>query len=313
MQKETWKRRFEEYLLVRGSSNRTCEEYVRELDRLLSFLSNRGMTKISQVTKDSLLAYRTEVFYRTYRGKRIGLGAQANKLKVVKAFFRYLTEYDYLLVDPAKSLSLPKEPKKLPPLLVTEEEVEQLLQAPDIGHTLGIRDRAMLELLYATALRNQELRELEIDHVDFSRAELFVARGKGNKSRRLPVGEEALAWIETYLLKSRPELARAHSPKVLFLSWRGHMLARANLASIVKKHVNACELEKRVTPHVLRHACVTHMLKRGASVRHVQLILGHAGLNSTQRYLRLEISDLHQAVTKYHPREQGFAQEDTSP
>lgn len=309
MEKEAWKRRFEEHLLMQGFSGRTCEDYTRELERLLSFLSDRGLSKISEVTKDSLWAYRTHLFYRTHRGKQVGLGAQANKLKAVKAFFRFLTEQDYLLVDPSKDLPLPKEPQRLPSQLVTEVEVEQLLLTPDIGHTLGLRDRAILELLYATALRNKELRELEIDAVDLSRGELFVARGKGNKSRRLPVGEEALAWIETYLLKARPDLARAHSGKVLFLSFRGHMLDRANLATIVRRHVKACGLEKRVTPHVLRHACVTHMLCRGASVRHVQLILGHAGLNSTQKYLRLEISDLHRALSQFHPREQGFAQD----
>lgn len=309
LQKEAWKRRFEEYLLMLGFSPRTTEGYTRELEHLMSFLSERGLTKLAEVTKDSLLAYRTHIFYGTHRGKRVGLGAQANKLKAVKAFFRFLTEQDYLLVDPAKDLPLPKEPKKLPSQLATEAEVEQLLLAPDIGDTLGLRDRAMLELLYATALRNMELRRLEIDSVDLSRGELFIANGKGNKSRRLPVGEEALAWIETYLLKARPVLARAHSGKTLFLSCRGHMLDRANLAKIVKGYVRASGLEKRVTPHDLRHACVTHMLKRGASVRHIQLILGHAGLNSTQRYLKLEISDLHRALSQYHPREQGFAQD----
>ena len=294
---------------MRGFSARTAEEYTRSLEHLLSFLADRGLDKMSEVSKDSLQAYRTHLFYRTHRGKRLGLGAQSNRLKAVKAFFRFLTESDYLLVDPAKDFPLPKEPQTLPEQLVTEVEVERLLQAPDISVPLGLRDRAILEVLYATALRNKELRELEIDAVDLSRGELFVARGKGNKSRHLPVGEEALAWVENYLLNVRPKLARSHSGKCLFLSCRGHKLDRANLARIVRDHVKTSGLQKRVTPHALRHACVTHMLKRGASVRHLQVMLGHAGLNATQKYLKLEITDLHRALSKYHPREQGFAQD----
>ena len=309
MKKEVWIRRFEDDLLMRGFSPRTIEGYLRELTRLLAFLSERGITKVSEVTKDCLAAYRTHLYYRTHRGKRAGLAAQANKLSAVKAFFHFLVRSDYLLVDPSKELTLPRTLKKLPSQLVTETEVERLLQTPDIALPLGLRDRAILELLYATAIRNKELLELEIDHVDLARGELFVARGKGNKSRRLPVGEEALAWVETYLLKVRPGIARSDSGKTLFLSYRGRMLDRANLAALVRRHVKACGLEKRVTPHVLRHACVTHMLKRGASVRHAQLILGHTGLHSTQHYLRLEISDLHRALRQFHPREQGFAQD----
>ena len=309
MQTEVWTRRFEKHLLMQGFSARTVEGYKRELISLFAFLSEQGATKISDITKDNLQAYRTQLYYRTYRGKRIGLAAQANKLSAVKTFFRFLVNADYLLVDPSKCLKFPKLPSKLPSELVTEDEVEQLLQAPDIGQPLGIRDRAILELLYAAALRNTELRELKIDALDLSRGEVYVARGKGGRSRRLPVGEEALAWAETYLLKVRPELARSHSGRALFLSWRGHKLDRPNLAKIVKRHADRLGLEKQVTPHILRHACVTHMLKRGASVRHIQLILGHAGLQSTQNYLKLEISDLHQAVRQFHPREQGFAQD----
>ncbi len=306
---EAWKKRFEEHLLMRGFSERTGEAYARDLGHLLRFLSERGLGQVSEVTKDSLEAYRTHVFYQTYRGKKIGMGAQSCKIKAVKAFFRFLTESDYLLMNPAKDLSLPKEPQVLPQHLLSEDEMEQLLQAPDIGTPLGLRNRTILELLYATALRNTELRNLDLDSVDLQRSEVFVARGKGNKSRRLPVGEEALVWVESYLLNTRPKLARSHSGKHLFLSWRGHQLDRCTLGIIVKQQAKACGLGKQVTPHVLRHACATHMLKRGANIRHLQMMLGHSGLNSTQRYLRIEISDLHRAVTKFHPRERGFAQE----
>ena len=140
MKKEVWIRRFEDDLLMRGFSPRTIEGYLRELTRLLAFLSERGITKVSEVTKDCLAAYRTHLYYRTHRGKRAGLAAQANKLSAVKAFFHFLVRSDYLLVDPSKELTLPRTLKKLPSQLVTETEVERLLQTPDIALPLGLRE-----------------------------------------------------------------------------------------------------------------------------------------------------------------------------
>lgn len=305
---DQWKARFETNLLMRGLSPRTVEGYTAELTPLLEFLHQRGVSRLTSVTRDDLEAYRQHLFTAEYRGKRLGMGSQARRLRAVKAFFAYLTHEDMLLVDPAAHLQHPKVPKTLPRYLLSEVETEKLLLAPEITTPLGIRNRAVLETLYATGIRNTELRELRTGDVDLERLELYVARGKGGKSRRLPLGEEAAAWLEDYLLNARPVLAGPGSGEVLFLSVRGRQIDRGRLAIIVRKTAVSCGLEKKVTPHLLRHCCATHMLRRGAGIRQLQTLLGHSNLGTTQRYTRIDIADLHTAVTRYHPREQGFGE-----
>jgi integrase/recombinase XerD len=305
-----WKTRFGQHLLMRGFAPETVSRYAAELVPLFSFLQERGVDKLNRVTRDDLEAYRHYLFVAEHRGKRIGLGRQANRLSAVKAFFAYLTAGQVLLLDPSENLKLPRTPKTLPRQLLSEEETEKILLMADITTPLGIRNRAMLELLYATAIRNTELRSLKLNDVDLARQELFVARGKGNKSRRLPLGEEAAAWLEDYLVNARPLLADSVSGERLFLGPWGGKLSRGGLSLIVREMAAACGLEKSVTPHLLRHACATHMLRRGAGIRQLQVLLGHSEISTTQRYTQIDIGDLAKALSKFHPREQGFGHED---
>ena len=305
---EKWKRKFEEHLLLRGFAVRTSQSYVAELGPLFKFLTGQGVTKLSEVNRDCLESYRRHLYYWRFRGKRLAMSSQSNRISAVKAFFAYLTEAQFLLLDPAQSLKIPKKSETLPRELLSEEETEKLLLQPDITTVLGVRDRALLELLYGTGIRNTELRELELNGVDLSRCELFVARGKGNKSRRLPLAEETAAWLESYMLQARPKLAQASSGSIFFLTSTGNGLHRGQLIKIVRSLAQSAGLEKKVTPHVLRHCCATHMLRRGAGVRHLQVLLGHADINATQRYLKVEVGDLRRVVTQYHPREQGLGE-----
>lgn len=303
---DQWRPRFQQHLLMLGFSPRTVAGYGAGMVPLFEFLEVRGIEKLSQVTRDGLDAYRQHLFLIETRGKRLSLGSQSNKLNAIKAFFRFLMEEHVLLIDPAAHIQTPRTGKTLPRQLLSEPETEQLLEAPDITTPLGIRNRAILELLYATAIRNSELRDLALGEVDLERQELFVACGKGGKSRRLPLGEEAAACLEDYLLHARPYLAGPTSGDVVFLSSGGCKLSRGKLSRLVRDIAQACGLEKTVTPHILRHACATHMLRRGAGIRQLQVLLGHSDLGSTQRYTRVDIGDLHEIVAKYHPREQGF-------
>lgn len=301
-----WKQRFSQDLLMRGFSPRTAENYTSELAPLFAFLEERGVDKPANVTRDDLEAYRHHLYYGQFNGKRLGLGRQASRLDGVKAFFRFLAEQQVILLDPSLSIRRPRRPKLIPRNLLSENETQKLLLAPDITTPLGIRNRAIMELLYATGVRNSELRELLMGEVDIERQELFVALGKGGKSRRLPLGDEAAACLEDYLLNGRPYLAGAASGDLLFLSCGGHKLSRGKLAQLVRETAEGCGLEKTVTPHLLRHACATHMLRRGAGIRQLQVLLGHSELSSTQRYTRIDIGDLHKVVSQYHPRERGF-------
>ena len=303
---DEWKPRFSDHLLMRGFSSRTAQGYAGELTALFAFLEARGVTSLTQVTRDDVEAYRHHLFTAEFAGRRLGLGSQGRRISAVKSFFSFLTDQQTILLDPSAHLQRPKVPRTLPRQLLSESETEKLLEDGDITTPLQIRNRAILELLYATAIRNSELRNLELGEVDLERQELFVMRGKGGKSRRLPLGEEAAAWLEDYLFNARPYLAHPTSGDTVFLSSRGFKLACGKLAELVRELAAGRGLEKKVTPHLLRHACATHMLRRGAGIRQLQVLLGHDSLETTQRYTRIEISDLHQVLSKFHPRERGF-------
>ncbi|MBI4758322.1 MAG: tyrosine-type recombinase/integrase [Chloroflexi bacterium] len=302
-QLELWTQRLKDRLQLKGFAVRTIENYVGELPSLLGFLEGQGIRQLSQVLPLHLEAYRTHLFYLEHRGRRLTLGTQSRRLSAVKTFFRLMARAGYLLVDPAAALELPKTPETLPRTLLNEKEMDRLLQACNVHEPLGLRDRAILETLYGSAVRNSELLALTLDDVEMVRGEVWVRCGKGGKSRVVPLGAQALAWVETYLDRSRPFLVRSEAERHLFLSARGQQLGRRWLSFIVQHAGQRAGLAQRVTPHALRHACVTHMLRRGARIRHLQTMLGHACLNSTQRYTRVEIVDLQRMHRKFHPRE----------
>jgi integrase/recombinase XerD len=228
---------------------------------------------------------------------------QSNKITAVLAFLRYLYEERLILANPGQHLRRPRVPDSLPPDVPDEEQVLKLLQTPDTSTVRGLRDRAILEVFYATAIRNAELRALRISDIDLHRLELDVRCGKGGKGRRLPLGEPAAAWIEEYLTRSRPALVRELQDDTLFLNTWGGPLKADVLCKLVRRNAEAAGLGMRVTAHILRHACATHMLARKAGIRHLQQFLGHKLATSTQSYTRVEISDLREVFLQCHPRE----------
>lgn len=300
-----WQTRFSEYLQLRQFSPRTVDSYVGELKYFFDFLETVAVKDLASVTRDVIEEYRTHLYYAEHRGQKLSARTQGTRLGAIKAFTRFLNRERFLLTDPAISVELPKIPKFTPPVLLSEDEVEALLDAPDTSTWLGVRDRAILELLYGTGLRNQELRRLTLDEVDLERSEIRLRRGKGNKGRVVPLGEEAVAWLERYLERSRPLLVRMPTDRTVFLSARGLLMPSMTLGGVVRRAARRAGLDKKVTPHVLRHCYATHLLRAGAGVRHVQALLGHASLATTQRYTKVEVSDLRVVVDTFHPRERG--------
>ena len=298
-----WQERFREHLLVRQWSPRTIATYVSELKPLLAFLQTQGLASLASLTRDHLEAYRTRLYYERFRGKALALSTQRVRFGAVKQFVRFLTRQNLLLLDVAAQLELPKAPRGLPRVLLTESETRQLLEAPDLTQALGVRDRTILEVLYGTGIRNSELGQLTLDQVDLERQVLRIDHGKGDKPRVVPMGDEALAWLEEYLTRIRPGLARASEEECVFLSSRGRPFRRTELAEVVARWARRAGLTKRVTPHVLRHCCATHMLRRGAGLRHLQVLLGHSSPETTQRYTLVEVSDLRRVLMRCHPRE----------
>lgn len=300
-----WKLRFEDYLRLQRRASSTLRSYTASVRELLEFLEGVGVTALGEVGREQIEEYRAHLYYRRHHrtGKPLSAKTQGLRLVALRTFFRFLVREDYLLVDPTARLELPKNPEPLLGPLLTESEMVRLLEAPDVSTPLGLRDRTILELLYSTAVRNAELWALRLSHLDLGQGELRVVSGKGDKSRVTPLGETAGHWLERYLAEGRPVLARACSRDAVFLSWRGRRLGTKSICDLVKKHARAAGLTKRVTPHHLRHCCATHMLRRGAGLRHLQSLLGHATVETTQRYTRVEISDLRQVHRRCHPRE----------
>lgn len=301
---ELWRARFEDYLKVRYSQD-TVNNYRRGLAPFLEFVQASGLTRLSEVTADFLEGYRTHLFYRRHprTGQSLSLGTQVAYLLAVKVFFRFASREGLVAYNPAAQLDLPSAPKVLPRVL-SEAEVLQLLETPDVRRPLGIRDRALVELLYGTALRNHELCALKLDQLELSRHLVRVPRGKGGKGRVVPLGEEAEVWLQTYLVRVRPQLVRNPALTHVFVDrWGQAGLQRAALTAILRKLTQASGLGKRVTPHTLRHSCATHMLRRGAGLRQLQTLLGHASLESTEHYTRVELSDLRKTLRRCHPRE----------
>jgi integrase/recombinase XerD len=300
-----WQARFREYLqVVRQFSPDTVRSYTRELKPFFEFLqAHPGWTSLSGLTREMLEEYRLHLYHILYRGRPLTRGSQSVRFDGVKAFARYLFRENYLLLDVTQNLEISRRVQALPRVVLSEPETVRLLEAPDCGNLYGLRDRAALEVFYGTAIRNSELRHLKIENIDFDRKLLLIELGKGSKSRVVPLGEEAEVWLAEYLQKGRPQLVRDPNQRLVFLSKRGRLLGCQYLARLVRLYARKAGLEKVVTPHVLRHSCATHMLRRGAGLRQLQALLGHSSLNSTGIYTRMEVTDLAKALARYHPRE----------
>ena len=309
--KDKWpllKARYLEHLQVQGFSPRTAESAEAHLRFFFEYLDRETKTQdLSELAKPDLAAYQTWLFFSGNRKdpeKPLSLAAQGARLSSLRGFFRALFKNGTLFHDPTASLERPRRPKHLPRAILTDRHVLALLKAPNVKKPLGLRDRAILELLYATGMRNAELRGLKLLDVDREREQVRVT-GKGSKERVIPVGRIALHWIMLYLETARPLLLSGPENGLVFVSCTGRKITGANLISLVRKYAKRAALQGAVTPHALRHTCATHLLKAGADIRSIQELLGHASLATTQIYTRVEITDLKRVHAAFHPRENG--------
>jgi integrase/recombinase XerD len=297
--------RFTDYARMYGRSESTIRGYLLELRIFLAFLVARGLKSPHEIRKEDVEAFQVSLErHRKVDGEPLSTVSKNRRLSCLAAFLKFLRRTGVLLTDPMADIIRAKLPIRLLPELPTVEEVTRLLEAPLVTTPLGLRDRAMLELFYSSALRNGELRCLEVCDVDLSRLQVRVRRGKGGKPRIVPMGEPAAAWVEEYLKNGRGFLLGKREHGTLFLTYRGNPFSKSgHVGDIVTGYARAAGLEKRVTPHTLRHCCATHMLARKAGLRHLQELLGHSTPSSTQIYTRVELSDLKEAHRLYHPRE----------
>lgn len=292
--------KFQEYMQAQDFSPRTIKDYSLQLNFFIKFLGLSQITQLNQITKETISNYQ---LWLLTQDKPLSLETQYARLVPVKSFFRYLAKTNQVLYDPASDLELPRRKKNLPKDILTKKEVFKLLNQPNPDTALGLRDKAILELLYSTGIRNQELRNLTLYDVDTTNCDLRVNLGKGKKDRLVPLGEIAANYIEEYIKYSRPKLLNKRETNLLFLTKNGLPINHANLIWLIKKYVKKAKINKHITPHSLRHTCATHLLKNKASLRHIQELLGHSSIETTQVYTQLDLSDLKKAHKLYHPRE----------
>jgi integrase/recombinase XerD len=285
---------FISYLRIeKGLSDNTIEAYNRDLSRFFRFLVRRELSPLA-VTPEVLNEYLAHL------GASLSLRSCARYLSTLKVFFRFLVSDGKTATNPARLLSVPKIPLRLPGVLAPSE-VERLLSQPDTAHHRGLRDRAMLELLYATGLRVSELVALRVSSVNLEAGHLRTV-GKGSKERMVPIGAKALEALNHYLLDGRPHLLGSKTSSFLFLNPRGKPLSRQGFWKMIKRYGRQAKIQKAITPHILRHSFATHLLDCGADLRSVQVMLGHADISTTQIYTHVSREKLKQVHEKHHPR-----------
>jgi integrase/recombinase XerD len=287
-------------LQARRGSPALLEQSRRALALFMAAARGRDIRRIEEA---HLVAFARDLATRTTpHGRPLSLASQAVYLQRVKSFFAFLAKAGVLLSDPAQDLALPQA-SSLPRLVLSERQAERLVTAPSSMTKVGRRDRAILEALYGTGIRRGECVRLDIADVDLAQGALLVRQGKGGCDRRVPLPKRALLALSEYLRGVRPALAYNVAEPALFLTaWKGRRLTESALVALLRTHAKAAGLE-RVHLHALRHACATHLIKGGASVRHVQAILGHASLTTTARYTAVAIADLRAVFARSHPRE----------
>lgn len=287
---------FLNYLTVeRGLSPNTLDSYSRDLIKYLDYLSTKGIKDISKTSDLTIIS-----FIATLKNGGLSNRSVARNLTSIRMFYRFLTEDHHINNNPTLNIETPKRELRLPQVL-SIEEVDVLLQQPDSSTSLGLRDAAFLELLYATGLRASEIISLALNDINLE-AGYLIASGKGSKERLIPIGEVAQNLIKKYLKNSRPTLLKNKQSHHLFTTRSGKSMTRQGFWKLIKKYALAAGIRKKITPHTLRHSFATHLLERGADLRSVQMMLGHADISSTQIYTHVTTERLKKIHNQYHPR-----------
>ena len=280
--------KFLKYLEIeKNVSQHTIINYSIDLRYFADFIQDRPVGKIEYLTLRKYLAF--------LREKDFVRRTIARRLSALRSFFRFLHREGHVTADPTAGLFTPKQDKKLP-VFLTEEKMARLINAPEANSLSGLRDRAIMETLYSAGMRVSELVSLDTNSIDFIGSVVKV-RGKGRKERLLPIGDKALDAVKIYLTKRK---SKHNQP--LFLNNRGGRLTQRGVRVILNKHIKTAALQEKVSPHVLRHSFATHLLDRGADLRSVQELLGHASLSTTQIYTHLTTQRLKDVYDKAHPR-----------
>lgn len=306
--------RYLDWMKTRDYSAYSINNSSYGLDYFILWCDERGMSSPQDVTLGVLERYQRHLYHcRKKDGLPLSIGTQWNRLIMIRSFFRWLFRNRLILSNPSADLELPRMDKRLPRNVLSFSEVEKILSQPDLSSPLGLRDRAILELLFSTGIRRSELVNLSLYDVDIERSMLFIRRGKGKKDRVVPTGERAMLWLERYLDEGRPRLIeegdvnRNNRDKTddhksaLFLNSLGTALQYYTLGKVVGDYIKSSGVRKKGNCHMFRHSMATLMLEGGADIRYVQQMLGHVKLETTQVYTRVSMKKLKEVHQKTHP------------
>jgi integrase/recombinase XerD len=307
---ELLRARFVEWLEARNYSPRTRPDYNRAVRHFLAWLAEHtALSLVAEVTPGIVQQYQLALCHPPPEddgtpARTLSLSAQGSRLAAIKTFFAWLTATQQIAHNPAAQVQPPKMAQTLPRDVLTQDEARRLLEATPTSKPLDIRNRAVLEVLYATGIRRAELLALTIYDVDLQTRTLRVEQGKGRRARLVPLTEAAVAALKLYLAEARAAYVGATGNAALFVSSKsGQPLTDHDAVRIVREAAKRAGISKRVTPHTLRHSCATHLLQERADIRQIQKLLGHRRLSTTEIYTRVEIGDLQEVITRCHPRE----------
>lgn len=294
--------RFLEWLGIQNYSDKSALNHDVYVRYFMRWCDERGVTQPREVTRQLIERYQRYLYhYRKENGEPLSFVSQRGRLSSLRIYFKWLVKQNYTLYNPAADIELPRKERRLPRHVLTITETEKILSLCDLDDLLGLRDRAMMEVLYSTGIRRMEVVNLKLYDLDAERGTLMVRLGKGKKDRMVPIGERAIAWCQKYLTDVRPQLAVMNDEDSFFLTNLGESFTPARLTQIVRRYVQRAEIGKTGSCHLFRHTMATLMLENGADIRFIQAMLGHAELSTTQIYTQVGIRKLKEIHTQTHP------------
>jgi integrase/recombinase XerD len=300
---------FQEYLEACHYSERTVETYGVYVKRFIAFLNTHypRIRSFDRITKNEVLDFQRYLAqYRDRNGQSLSNSTQSLILRAVRKLFVFLIKKDLILKDPSTAITYPREEQRLTRNILTENEVFHLLENTKPRGPIGIRNRSILELFYSCGIRTSELCNLKVQDVDLKEQTVTVVKGKGGKSRVLPIGQYATHYLQLYLDKARKYMLRGRrqDPGTLFLSQRGNPFNKTTInKTVIRSVARNAKLKKPISAYSFRHSTASHLLAHKVDIMYISKLLGHASLNTTQKYLKVEIGDLKKMHSLYHPRE----------
>ena len=291
-------------LEVRNYSEFTVKDRAGHIRFFLDWLKECGITDPIEVTRPVLERYQRHLFYsRKKNGEPLSFSSQHARLVPLRVWFRWMTRQNHILHNPASEIDLPRLGRTLPKVILSAQEVEQIMTLCDVEEPIGLRDRALLEVLYSTGMRRLEIVRLKLFDLQLDRGLILVNQGKGSKDRYVPIGARAAAWLEKYIREGRPQLVSEPDDFTVFLTAQGEPFSRDHLTFAVRERIEAAKLGKGGACHLFRHTMATLMHENGADIRHIQAILGHEDIRTTQIYTQVAIRALQQIHAATHPAE----------